>query len=120
MWRQSDDGRSCRYSPDKNRTSWRPRQALPTSPASTPSPKHMPDSRPQPTQATLTPDVGGTDHILGPDGAAITLVEYGDFECEFCGRAYPELKRLLKQVGGKVRFVFRHFPIPEEHPHAQH
>jgi len=68
----------------------------------------------------LTPDVGAGDHILGPPGAAVTLVEYGDFECEFCGRAYPELKRLLKQVGGKVRFVFRHFPIPEEHPHAQH
>jgi len=78
------------------------------------------DSRPKPTQATLTPEVGATDHVLGSPNAAITLVEYGDFECEFCGRAYPELKRLLKQVGHKVRFVFRHFPIPEEHPHAPH
>jgi protein-disulfide isomerase len=78
------------------------------------------ESRPKPTQATLTPEVGGRDHVLGPRGAAVTLVEYGDFECEFCGRAYPELQRLLKQVGGKVRFIFRHFPIPEEHPHAQH
>ncbi len=71
-------------------------------------------------KALLTPDVGARDHVLGPPDAAVTLVEYGDFECEFCGRAYPELKRLLKQVGGKVRFVFRHFPIPEDHPHAQH
>jgi protein-disulfide isomerase len=78
------------------------------------------ESRPKPTQATLTPEVGAQDHVLGPPDAAVTLVEYGDFECEFCGRAYPELKRLLKQVGGKVRFIFRHFPIPEEHPHAQH
>ena len=80
----------------------------------------MRDSRPKPTQATLTPEVGATDHVLGSPNAAITLVEYGDFECEFCGRAYPELKSLLKQVGHKVRFVFRHFPIPEEHPHAPH
>jgi protein-disulfide isomerase len=71
-------------------------------------------------KALLTPEVGARDHVLGPPDAAVTLVEYGDFECEFCGRAYPELKRLLKQVGGKVRFIFRHFPIPEEHPHAQH
>ncbi len=68
----------------------------------------------------LTPAVGDRDHVLGPPDAAVTLVEYGDFECEFCGRAYPELQRVLQQVGGKVRFVFRHFPIPEEHPHAQH
>ena len=80
----------------------------------------MRESRPKPTQATLTPEVGARDHALGRADAAVTLVEYGDFECEFCGRAFPELKRLLKQVGGKVRFVFRHFPIPEEHPHAQH
>jgi len=71
-------------------------------------------------KALLTPEVGARDHVLGSPDAAVTLVEYGDFECEFCGRAYPELKRLLKQVGGKVRFVFRHFPIPEDHPHAQH
>jgi protein-disulfide isomerase len=71
-------------------------------------------------KALLTPEVGARDHVLGPPDAAVTLVEYGDFECEFCGRAYPELKRLLKQVGGKVRFIFRHFPIPEDHPHAQH
>ena len=68
----------------------------------------------------LTAPVGPHDHALGPSNAAVTLVEYGDFECEFCGRAYPELKRLLEQVSGKVRFVFRHFPIPEDHPHAQH
>ena len=50
----------------------------------------------------------------------MTLVEYGDFECPFCGRAYPELKRVLRELPGKLRFVFRHFPLNEEHPHAQH
>src|SRR3989441_3877716 len=70
--------------------------------------------------ALLTPPVGPRDHALGAVDAPVTLVEYGDFECPFCGRAYPELKQVLRQLGGKVRFVFRHFPLREEHPHAQH
>lgn len=67
----------------------------------------------------LTPPVGAGDHVVGPPDARVTLVEFGDFECPFCGRAYPQLKRVLKQLGN-VRFVFRHFPLTEEHPHAQH
>ena len=70
--------------------------------------------------ALLRPPVGPRDHTLGAVEAPVTLVEYGDFECPFCGRAYPELKQVLRQVGGKVQFVFRHFPLSEEHPHAQH
>ncbi len=70
--------------------------------------------------ALLTPPVGPRDHTLGTVDAPVTLVEYGDFECPFCGRAYPELKRVLRQLKGKVRFVFRHFPLSDEHPHAQH
>src|SRR5438094_716919 len=70
--------------------------------------------------ALLRPPVGPRDHTLGTVEAPVTLVEYGDFECPFCGRAYPELKQVLRQVGGKVQFVFRHFPLSEEHPHAQH
>lgn len=70
--------------------------------------------------ALLTPPVGPRDHVLGPPDAPVTLVEYGDFECPLCGRAYAELKRALQQLSGKVRFVFRHFPLHEEHPHAQH
>lgn len=68
----------------------------------------------------LTPPVSPRDHALGPADARVTLVEYGDFECPFCGRAYPELQRVLQSVAGKVRFVFRHFPLTGEHPHAQH
>ena len=52
--------------------------------------------------------------------ARVTLVEYGDFECEFCGAAYPELKQVLRELGPRVRFVFRHFPLGEAHPHAPH
>src|SRR2546429_9497095 len=70
--------------------------------------------------ALLKPPVGPRDHALGTADAPVTLVEYGDFECPFCGRAYPELKQVLRQLGGKVRFVFRHFPLSKEHPQAQH
>src|SRR2546427_2936927 len=70
--------------------------------------------------ALLRPPVGPRAHTLGTVEAPVTLVEYGDFECPFCGRAYPDLKQVLRQVGGKVQFVFRHFPLSEEHPHAQH
>src|SRR5256885_14068235 len=70
--------------------------------------------------ALLRPPVGPRDHTLGTVEAHVTSVEYGDFECPFCGRAYPELKQVLRRVGNKVRFVFRHFPLSEEHPHAQH
>lgn len=68
----------------------------------------------------LTSPVGPRDHALGAANAPVTLVEYGDFECPFCGRAYPELKRVLHELPGKVRFVFRHFPVSEQHPHAEH
>ena len=70
--------------------------------------------------ALLTPPVGARDHVLGPAEARVTLVEYGDFECEFCGAAYPELQRVLRELGPKVRFVFRHFPLAEQHPRAPH
>jgi protein-disulfide isomerase len=67
----------------------------------------------------LSVPVGDQDHIRGPADAPVTLVEYGDFECPFCGRAYPAVERLIEQLGSRLRFVFRHFPRPE-HPHARH
>jgi protein-disulfide isomerase len=68
---------------------------------------------------SLAVPVGQQDHSRGPTTAPVTLVEYGDFECPFCGRAYPAVERLLQQYPNDVRFVFRHFPRPE-HPHARH
>ncbi len=59
------------------------------------------------------------DHILGPETARITLVEYGDFECPNCAQAYPAVKMLRRHFGERVRFVFRHFPLREVHPHAE-
>jgi protein-disulfide isomerase len=63
--------------------------------------------------------VGPHDHRQGPDDAPVTLVEYGDFECPQCARAYPIVKRLQVSMGDRLRFVFRHFPLTNSHPHAQ-
>jgi Na+/H+ antiporter NhaA len=59
------------------------------------------------------------DHIRGPEDAPVTLVEYGDFECPYCGRAEPSVRELLSQHGSDVRYVFRHLPLNDVHPHAQ-
>ena len=66
----------------------------------------------------LTPPVGPGDHVLGDPEAPVTLVEYGDFECPYCGRAYWVVKEVFREVGPEARFVFRHFPLAEMHPHA--
>jgi Na+/H+ antiporter NhaA len=59
------------------------------------------------------------DHIRGPgEGALVTLVEYGDFECPYCGQAEPVLRELIREYG-ELRFVFRHLPLTDVHPHAQ-
>lgn len=68
----------------------------------------------------LTVPVGANDHVQGPDGARVTLVEYGDYECPHCGRAYPIVKRVQEKMGDKLRFVFRNFPLTRAHPHALH
>ena len=59
------------------------------------------------------------DHIRGPEDAPVTLVEYGDFECPFCGRAEPALRELLADFGDELRFVFRDLPLADVHPRAQ-
>lgn len=72
--------------------------------------------RPQVFQ--LTEPVGPTDHVLGPDHAPVTLVEYGDFECPSCKQAAPAVKLLLERYAQRMRFVFRAFPLEGIHPHA--
>ena len=59
-----------------------------------------------------------TDHSLGADHARVTVVEYGDFECPVCKTAAMTPKLFLDRYPGKIRFVFRHFPLEEAHPHA--
>jgi len=71
-------------------------------------------------EAQLTVPVSADrDHIQGPDGAPVTLVEYGDYECPYCGAAYPVVKEIQAQMGDGLRFVFRNFPITGSHPHAE-
>ena len=67
----------------------------------------------------LAVPVGERDHIRGPVDAPITLVEYGDYECPYCGTAYPVVKELRRRLGSRLRVVFRNFPCPDAHPHAQ-
>jgi protein-disulfide isomerase len=68
----------------------------------------------------LSLPVGGADHVLGPSHAAVTVLEYGDFECPNCKQAAPAVKLLLTRFAGRVRFVYRHFPLESVHPHALH
>ena len=68
----------------------------------------------------LIPPLGDRDHAIGPADAAVTLVEYGDYECPYCGMAYPIVASILQRMGDSIRFAFRHFPLTQLHPHAQH
>jgi protein-disulfide isomerase len=70
-------------------------------------------------EAVLTMPVSeDRDHIRGPADAVVTLVQYGDFECPYCGAAYPIIKDVQARMGERLRFVFRNFPITTSHPHA--
>jgi protein-disulfide isomerase len=68
----------------------------------------------------LTVPVSENDHIQGAGNAAVTLVEYGDYECPHCGRAYWIVKKVQEKMGDRLRFVFRNFPLTRAHPHALH
>jgi protein-disulfide isomerase len=67
----------------------------------------------------LTVAVSGRDHISGPPTARLTLLEYGDYECPFCGAAYPIVKEGQRILGDQLRFAYRHFPLSQIHPHAR-
>ena len=68
----------------------------------------------------LAAAVNPSDHHLGPSHAPVTVVEYGDFECPNCKQAAPAVKLLLERFPGRLRVVWRHFPLEEVHPHALH
>jgi protein-disulfide isomerase len=71
-------------------------------------------------EAALTlPVATDRDHIQGASTAAVTLLEYGDYECPYCGAAYPIIKQVQEAIGDGLRFVFRNFPISTSHPHAE-
>jgi len=85
-----------------------------SSPASSPA-----VSTPPPPQLSAAPLLVDPDrHVYGNHDAAVTVVEYGDFECPYCGAAAPVLRRLVDGSAGRVRLVWRHFPLFTKHPFA--
>ena len=68
---------------------------------------------------TSVPLSVNASHFLGSPSAPVTLVEYGDFECQYCGRAYPVVREIRESLGDRLRLVFRNFPLATIHPHAQ-
>ena len=67
----------------------------------------------------LNPPVSKRDHSIGPENAPVTLVEYGDYQCPYCGAAHPIVKEARAAMAENLRFVFRHFPLTEVHPYAE-
>lgn len=67
---------------------------------------------------TLRPQVSARDHRSGNPDAPIELVEYGDYQCPYCGMAYPIVKRIQESFGDDLKFVFRNFPLATIHPMA--
>lgn len=64
--------------------------------------------------------VGASDHSRGVDNAALTVVEYGDYQCPYCGAAFPIVEQLLETFADSMRLVFRNLPLADVHPHAEH
>lgn len=68
---------------------------------------------------SLKTPIGDKDHIQGDPDAPVTLVEYGDYECPHCAAAHPMVQQLQARFAGKLRFVFRNFPMSRLHPNAE-
>ena len=67
----------------------------------------------------LSAEVSIRDYVQGPDDAAVTIVEYGDYECPYCGQAEHQIHEIQERTGNQVRVIYRHFPIRTVHPHAK-
>lgn len=67
----------------------------------------------------LKPPVSAKDHIQGNLNAVVELVEYGDYQCPYCGQTYPIIKSIQNKFGNDLKFVFRNFPLSETHPNAK-
>ncbi len=73
------------------------------------------------SEGKLSVPVGPKDHVRGGGAdARITLVEYGDYQCPYCGQAHPVVQELIREFGDDLRFVFRNLPLDSVHPQAMH
>jgi protein-disulfide isomerase len=68
---------------------------------------------------SLRPAVSSIDHVQGNANAAVELLEFGDYQCGFCGAAFPIIKEIQETFGDQVKFVFRNFPLVQAHPYAR-
>src|SRR6516225_5557121 len=71
------------------------------------------------TPATLATPITEDDHVQGHADSAVTLVQYGDYECPYTRLSRLSVHRLQREFSGRLQFVFRHFPLEEIHPHAR-
>lgn len=69
-------------------------------------------------QQTLAEPVSQNDHVQGPADAPVTLLEYGDYQCPYCGQADQAVKAVQQRLGGNLRYAFRNFPLTQVHPYA--
>jgi len=76
---------------------------------------HEPDTAPAAMMKSVPP-VGGGDHVRG--GGAVTVIEYSDFQCEYCRQFHATMKKIMAKNAGGVRWVLRHQPLSDVHPHA--
>ena len=76
-------------------------------------------NRNQTTAPAHSDALPSAEHMLGDVHASVTLVEYGDYECPACNQAEPLVRHLIEMFNSRLRFVFRHFPLMEVHPHAE-
>ncbi|MGM9477553.1 DsbA family protein [Pedobacter sp. GSP4] len=68
--------------------------------------------------STLKPDLNSLDHIQGDETATISIVEFGDYQCPYCGNAHPILKEIEEAFGSQIKFAFRNFPLVNAHEFA--
>ncbi|CAN5476685.1 DsbA family protein [soil metagenome] len=68
---------------------------------------------------SLKPAVGNNDHMQGNAASNVVIVEYGDYQCPYCGAAHPVIKQIMQEFGSQVKFIFRNFPLSEMHQYAR-
>jgi protein-disulfide isomerase len=71
------------------------------------------------SEGRLIVPVGADDHVVGSKDARLTVVEYGDYQCPYCGQAFPIVEQIRADFADSLRFVFRNFPLADMHPHAE-